>query len=100
MIALAVIVWTFSFLEIFGNELLVSSEHSSRLSMQEYWSYVGALQWWRSIYGSVIVPIVTVLIVSGVVVLQFPRLFSFFRICIKKFPIELQWEEISESEEI
>jgi len=77
LIVIAIITSVVSIVEIKGNELLLSNAQTIGLSIEEIWSYEGALQWWQNAYLTVILPATIILIISGITVIFYPNLLSF-----------------------
>ena len=76
LIIIAIITSVVSIIEIKGKELLLSNAQTIGLSIEEIWSYEGALQWWQNAYWAVILPITIILIISGLISLTFSTNFS------------------------
>ncbi|MFC1487461.1 hypothetical protein ACFLRN_07245 [Thermoproteota archaeon] len=77
LIVIAISTSVVSIIEIKGNELLLSNAQTIGLSIEEIWSYEGALQWWQNAYWTMILPTTIILIISGITVIVYPNLLSF-----------------------
>jgi len=73
LIIAAFTIWLYSIIEIKSNEITLSTQ---KLSVEEFWRYDGALQWWKNAYWTVIFPMWGILTLSGITIMispQFPR---------------------------
>ena len=76
LLAFAIILWTVSIIEIVRSEIMLSNAQPFGLSMEQIWGYEGALLWWTSIYGSVIVPVIIILVAGGIVSMMHTQFLS------------------------
>jgi hypothetical protein len=88
LLALAIIVWAVSLLELVRNEIMLSNAQPFRLSVEEIWMYNGALQWWKSIYASVIIPITLILALAGITTVFYSQLLSGEGILLRIYPFD------------
>jgi hypothetical protein len=65
LVIVAVSIWLCSVIELKSNEVMLAQN----LSIEEVWRYEGALQWWKSVYATAIIPVTAVLALSGIVLL-------------------------------
>jgi len=75
LIISALSIWIYSIIELKSNEIMLTTQN---LSIEEVWRYEGALQWWKNVYVTAILPTTAVLILSGTVTLLSQQLFSHF----------------------
>jgi hypothetical protein len=85
LVILAEIIWFVSLIEIFGNEIMLSRADSLGLGLEEIWAYEGALKWWNFIYGSLVVPLSIILVISGFAIMFHRRLISFTKNVISNY---------------
>jgi hypothetical protein len=101
LIVLAIIIWSFSLIEIFGTETMILNAETLGLSTEKISRYEGALQWWNTTYGSIILPATIILLISGVTVIFFPKLtFSVQPVIKHNFPINTSEERIIEKDNV
>jgi len=75
LIIIAMSIWLCSLIELKSNEIMLTQN----LSIEEVWLYEGALQWWKNVYTTAIIPVTVVLTLSGIVILlrkQLPSRFA------------------------
>ena len=75
LIIVAMSIWLYSLIELKTNEIMLTTQ----LTIEEVWRYEGALQWWKNVYSTAIIPATVILISSGIAVLlsqQIPNQFS------------------------
>jgi hypothetical protein len=77
LIVFAIITSIVSIIEIKGKELLLLNAQTIELSIEEIWSYEGALEWWQNTYWTVILPTTIILIISGITIMIYPNILSF-----------------------
>ena len=75
LIIAALSIWIFSIAELKGNEIMLTTQN---LSIEEVWRYEGALQWWKNLYLTAIIPTTAVLTLSGIASILSQQLFSRF----------------------
>ena len=73
LIITALSIWIFSIAELEGNEIKLTTQN---LSIDEIWRYEGALQWWKNVYMTAIIPATAVLALSGIASILSQQLFS------------------------
>jgi len=61
--------------EINGLEEILANEN---LSIDEAWRFEGALRWWRNTYFTVMLPVVAILMISGLATLMGQVIFFVF----------------------
>jgi hypothetical protein len=74
LLALAFIIFILSIIEIVSNEIILSNPNLYGLSVEEVWSYEGALLWWNRVFTSIIVPTTIILTISGITVIIYPKI--------------------------
>jgi hypothetical protein len=75
LIITALSIWIYSLIELKSNEIMLTTQN---LSIDEIWRYEGALQWWKNTYQTTIIPITTILSISGVAMLLHQKILSPF----------------------
>jgi hypothetical protein len=71
LIVAAFTIWLCSIIEIKSNEIMLSTQN---LTVEEFWLYDGALQWWKNAYWTVIFPMWGILTLSGITIMISPQL--------------------------
>ena len=74
LVIVAVSIWLCSVIELKSNEVMLAQD----LSIEDVWRYEGALQWWKNVYATAIIPATAVLALSGIALLlrqHLPRRF-------------------------
>jgi hypothetical protein len=74
LIIIAMSIWICSLIELKSNEIMLTQN----LSIEEVWRYEGALQRWKNVYATAIIPVTVVLTLSGIVILLRKQLPSRF----------------------
>jgi amino acid permease len=84
----ALAIWLISAIELTGNEIMLTHN----LSIEEVWRYEGALNWWKTIYSTAIIPTTAILALSGMLSITSQRLISRFmqKDSLKNLEITLQ----------
>ena len=75
LIIAALSIWLFSIITLRGNEVMLTTQN---LSAEEVWRYEGAVQWWKNVYMTAIIPATAVLTLSGIASILSQQLFSHF----------------------
>jgi len=65
---------------------------TQNLSIEEVWRYEGALNWWKTVYSTAIIPITSILALSGMLSITVQHLFSRVtqKESLKNFEVTLQ----------
>ena len=88
LLLVALSVWVISIIELKGNEVMLAQN----LPLEEMWRFEGALNWWKTVYSTVIVPITAILVFLGILSMASQQLRS--RLTKKdtfdKFEVSLQ----------
>ena len=71
----ALSIWLYSIIELISNEIMLTTQN---LSIEEVWRYEGALQWWKNVYVTAIIPATAALTLSGTTTILSQKLFSRF----------------------
>jgi hypothetical protein len=74
LVILAMGIWIIAIIELVSNEVMLTQN----LSIEEVWRYEGALQWWKNVYATAIIPVTAVLTLSGITLLLRQHLPSWF----------------------
>lgn len=82
-------IWLYTTSVIHGYTQILDS---SKLTIEEIWSYEGALKWWKSIYTTTILPLTAIMITVGIITLLGPPLWTRIqqRYVLKTFTDELE----------
>ena len=75
LIMSALIIWLYSIIELKSNEIMLTTQN---LSIEEVWQYEGALQWWKNVYVTAIIPATVILTLSGTITILSQKLFNRF----------------------
>lgn len=75
LIIAALSIWFYSIIELKSNEIMLTTQN---LSIEKVWLYEGALQWWKNVYVTAIIPGTAVLTLSGIASILSQQLFSRF----------------------
>ena len=75
LITIAMSIWLYSLIELRSNEIMLTTQN---LSIEEVWRYEGALQWWKNLYTTAIIPTTAVLTFSGIAVLLSQQILNHF----------------------
>jgi hypothetical protein len=88
LLFVALAIWLISAIELTSNEIMLTQN----LSIEEVWRYEGALNWWKTVYSTVIIPTTVILAFSGMLSITGQRLFSRFmqKDSLKNFEVTLQ----------
>ena len=62
LLIVALSVWVVSIIELVGNEVMLTQN----LPIEEIWRFEGALNWWQTIYSTIIIPTTIILVLSGI----------------------------------
>ncbi len=66
-------IWLYTTSVIQGHTQLLTS---SNLTPEEVWNYEGALQWWKTTYTTIIIPLTAIMITLGSITLLGPILWT------------------------
>ena len=75
LIIAALSILLYSIIALKGNEIMLTTQN---LSIEEVWRYEGAIQWWKNVYMTLIIPGTAVLTLSGIASILSQQLFSHF----------------------
>ena len=101
LIILAIIIWSFSLIELFGTEIMILNAETLGLTTEKISSYELRLQWWNNTYGSIILPATIILLISGITVILFPKLSSSIQPLLPDdFPINTSEKKLIEKENV
>ena len=89
LIIVGLSIWIYSAIELISNEVLLANQN---IPIEEVWRAEGALQWWKNVYATAIIPATTILTLSGIAALLGPVLLGSFkqRIAFNKFENKLK----------
>ena len=76
LIAISITIWTLTIIELKGLEIMLSNSQNYELTIEEIWSYEGALNWWKETYNSIIYPSSLILTITGIIVIFSPKIYS------------------------
>ena len=75
LLATALTIMVISLVEIKSNEITLATQ---TLTIEEVWTYEGALQWWQNTFTLTILPTTEILTIFGIVTLLTSQLLNFF----------------------
>ena len=84
LLFLAFFVWFIPFIEIKSNEIMLSDAINPNFEARQISVYSGSLNWWKNLYGNTIIPLVGILITSGLVTIFLPIIFHFENLVLFK----------------
>ncbi|MEJ2242814.1 MAG: hypothetical protein P8Y18_11855 [Candidatus Bathyarchaeota archaeon] len=84
LLVLAFFVWFFPIMEIQSNQAMLLEADNLHLESEQIWAYDGALRWWKNVYASTIIPLVGILITSGLVTIIAPFILKLEHIVVFK----------------
>jgi signal peptidase len=67
--------WLYTKTVIFGFEQILANPN---LALKEVWSYQGSIQWWRTAYVIVVLPVTIILITAGLAIILCPIIYKKF----------------------
>ena len=76
LIAISITIWTLTIIELKGLEIMLSNSQNYELTIEEIWSYEGALNWWKETYNSIIYPSSLILTITGIIAIFSPKIYS------------------------
>lgn len=84
LLFLAFFVWFVPFVEIKSNEIMLSDAINPNFEAWQISVYSGSLNWWKNLYVNTIIPVVGILITSGLVTISLPFIFHFENLALFK----------------
>jgi hypothetical protein len=84
LIAVSITIWTLSIIELKGLEIMLSNSQNYELTIEEIWSYEGALIWWKETYTSIIYPSSLILTITGIIAIFSPKIYSIIQDILPK----------------
>ncbi|MEJ2242812.1 MAG: hypothetical protein P8Y18_11845 [Candidatus Bathyarchaeota archaeon] len=70
--------------EIESNEVMLSEVDNPNFDLDQVAVYSGSLRWWKNLYINIVIPVVGVLITSGLVTIIIPLIFHLENISIRR----------------
>ena len=88
LLIVASAVWVVSIIELVGNEVMLTQ----KLPIEEIWRFEGALNWWQTIYSTIIIPTTIILVLSGLLSMASQQIFVRLtqKDAFDKFEVSLQ----------
>lgn len=77
LLILAFFVWFVPMVEIQSNEVMLSETDNPNFETGQVSVYSGSLRWWKNLYINTVIPIIGVLVTTGLVTIIFPLFFHF-----------------------
>ena len=82
LLILAFFILVVPMVEIESNEVMLSEVDNPNFDLDQVAVYSGSLRWWKNLYINIVIPIVGVLITSGLVTIIIPLIFPLENISI------------------
>lgn len=73
LIISALSIGTYSIIELKSNEVLLANQNTP---IEQVWRVQGALQWWKNVYSTTVIPATIILTLSGIATLLNPQLLT------------------------
>jgi hypothetical protein len=81
---LAFFVWFVPIVEIQSNEVMLSNVENPNFESGLVPVYSGSLRWWKNLYINIVIPVVGILITTGLVTIIIPIIFHLENISIPR----------------
>ena len=82
LLILAFFILVVPMVEIESNEVMLSEVDNPNFDLDQVAVYSGSLRWWKNLYINIVIPVVGVLITSGLVTIIIPLIFHLENISI------------------
>ena len=82
LLVLAFFILVVPMVEIESNEVMLSEVDNPNFDLDQVAVYSGSLRWWKNLYINIVIPVVGVLITSGLVTIIIPLIFHLENISI------------------
>jgi hypothetical protein len=77
LLMVAFLAWFLVMFEIQSSHAILSEAQNLNLAIEQIWAVEGALEWWKNVYVTVIIPLIGILITSGIIALLSPLILRF-----------------------